>query len=560
MAVPKTAALPLGDAPTRCTTFLCCCLKVKTGAIISKKINILQERDLLLYREVMRIVHLAAEFSPIAKAGGLGEVVLGLSRELTRQGHTVEVILPKYNFLNPHDLKNLTLETPYFKCLDFGNAMWTATVEECHLYLLEARHPSGYFHRGKIYGCEDDIARFTYFSRAALEYLKLKNTPIDVLHLHDWHVSFCAPLVKKVFRELDIKKIVLSIHNCEYQGKCARHDLEMMGFTNIDFFDDHPLYPTSVNLLKGGILHADGVAAVSPTYAEEILTPKFGCGLEKTLWQQRSKLTGVLNGIDEVFWNPASDPSIVAHFDPRSTLTSILKAKKANKEHLRKRFGLSKGLMMGAITRLVPQKGLELIEEAMNVVEELGGTFILLGSSPSPSIQAHFEGLKKKHEKSKRLSFQLQYDEALAHQLYAGLDFLIVPSHFEPCGLTQLIAMRYGTVPIVHSTGGLKDTVFDSGDYRIPIHRRNGFSFSPATKIAMKEAIERAFHLYTADPTAFQSLIRHGIQSDFSWNKPAKEYLKLYKGTLSLRKRFQEIDAVSIDVVENRNDCVDSSN
>src|SRR5438132_8505608 len=174
----------------------------------------------------MKIVHIAAEFAPLAKAGGLGEMVVGLSRELTRKGHQVQVILPKYDFIDLSKLENLKIEWADFKCQGFANAMWAATAQECDLRLLEARHPAGYFHRGSIYGFEDDVPRFLYFSRAALEYLKLKKEPIDVLHLHDWHVAICAPLVKDFLKELKVKKIVLSIHNIEYQGKCATADLD----------------------------------------------------------------------------------------------------------------------------------------------------------------------------------------------------------------------------------------------------------------------------------------------------------------------------------------------
>ena len=454
----------------------------------------------------MRIVHIAAEFAPLAKTGGLGDAVVGLCRELTRAGEKVEFILPKYDFIDARKLPRIKMEIPDFKCLEYNNAMWSAEVEGCNVHLLEARHPAGYFHRGKIYGCEDDIPRFIYFSRAALEYLKLRNEPIDVLHLHDWHTALCAPLVKDLFKELKVKSIVINIHNVEYQGKCAAHDLDAIGLKGADYLkkdkmqDDNPAYPKTINLLKGGIVYSDAVVAVSPTYAKEIQTAEYGFHLDATLRKNKKKLHGILNGIDYSLWNPAGQ------------------GKAPNREAIKKRFSLEpKGLWLGTITRLVPQKAPELIEEALRTTLALGGTFVLLGSSPIPKIQAHFDQLKTKYKGNKQVVLHYDYDEALAHQIYAALDFLIVPSHFEPCGLTQLIAMHYGAIPIVRSTGGLKDTVFDG---------LNGFTFRDATAASFNEAIQKAFK---TDSATLQKMVRNGMQADFSWEKPAQEYLKLYR-------------------------------
>jgi starch synthase len=476
----------------------------------------------------MRIVHLASEFAPIAKAGGLGEVVIGLSREQTRLGHTVDIIIPKYDFIDLKKLPQIKMETPDFKALGFANAMWSATVEECHLHLLEARHPAGYFHRGKIYGLEDDIPRFTYFCRAALEYLRLQKKTIDVLHLHDWHTSLAAILVKDLFADLNVKKIVLSIHSIEHQGKCATYDLDTVGLQGASYLtpdklqDNNPKYPRSINLLKGGIVYADVIVPVSPTYAKEILTPEYGFTLDTTLKQMPHKIRGILNGIDTVLWNPAKDPYLPTPY----SMESVLKAKQAHKAKFK---GYDGHLpWVGAITRLAPQKGPELLEAALKKTIDLGGSFFLLGSSSDPLIQERFDKLKENYKNHPQVFLHYHYDEALAHLLYAALDFLIVPSHYEPCGLTQLIAMNYGTVPIVRATGGLKDTVFDFDDPKIPANCRNGFTFAKPTTASMNSALERAFQLFKKDPANFQLLIRRGMQSDFSWKKPTQEYLKLY--------------------------------
>jgi len=488
----------------------------------------------------MRIVQVAAEFAPIAKAGGLGEVIVGLSRELTRIREEVEVILPKYNFILPNQLRHLQLEIPDFKVPENGkqiaNAMWSAEAENCRLHLLEVRHSAGYFHRGKIYGCEDDIPRFLYFSRAVVEYLKLKKQPIDILHLHDWHVSAIAPLIRDLFKkEIPVKSIVLTIHNAEYQGHCAAHDLTAIGLNGESYLTPEKLadevHPKSINLLKGGIVYADAVTTVSPTYAKEILTAAHGFHLDSTLRKYQGKLNGILNGIDHKLWNPATDSYLVAQYSNLDPIAKIIAAKKHNKHALEQQFGLSNSgrPWVGAITRLAHQKGPELIEAGLRQTVLLGGSFALLGSTHSPKLQKHFEDLQQHFHGNKQAFIQLQYNEALAHQLYAALDFVLIPSHFEPCGLAQLIAIRYGALPIVRATGGLKDTVFDCDDLMIPLGKRNGFSFLQATPQALTATLERALHSWRTDPATTAATIQRAMQLDFGWKKPAQEYLRLYK-------------------------------
>lgn len=480
----------------------------------------------------MKIVHIAAEFAPIAKAGGLGEMVVGLCRELTRKGHNVQVFLPKYDFIDLSKLENLKIEMADFKCLGFANAMWAARAQECDIRLLEARHPAGYFHRGNIYGFEDDVPRFLYFSRAVLEYLKLKNEPIDVLHLHDWHVSIAAVLVKDLLKEIKVKKIVLSIHNIEYQGKCAIVDLNAIGMEGQRYLtkerlqDDNPKFSQTINLLKGGIVYADAIVPVSKSYAQEILTPAYSFGLHQTLVKMQSKIYGIINGIDQKLWDPRSDEHLNTTYD----VESALKGKQKNRELLQKRFNIDahKRPWIGTITRLVPQKGPELIEAALKKTLELDGTFLLLGSSPVAAMQKHFNELKEKYAGNRQVVLQMGYDETLAHLLYAALDFLVVPSLFEPCGLTQMIAMRYGTIPIVRATGGLKDTVFDCENPQIPVEKRNGFVFINPHIADVHRVLERAVLASRTEEGIIKSLIVKDMKLDFGWEKPAQEYLKLY--------------------------------
>lgn len=477
----------------------------------------------------MRIVQLASEFAPIAKAGGLGEVVVGLSRELLRLGAHVEIIIPKYDFINVGQLVDIRLDLPEFKCLEKGNlhtnAMWSASCEGIRIHLLEARHQAGYFHRGKIYGCEDDAARFLYFSRAALEYLKLTAAPIDVLHLHDWHVAIAAVLARDLFK-LPIKTILLTIHNAEYQGKCATWDLDAIGLKGLDYLvkeklqDDDPKHPKLINLLKGGVVYSDVVNAVSPTYAKEILTQEVGYGLDPTFRKHKQKLTGILNGLDLQLWDPG--------YQAKDPMETILKAKESSRKELRRQFRLSENNRpwIGAVTRLAAQKGPELLEEALEQTLRLGGTFLLLGSSPIPKLQAYFESIKKKYSGNGSLLLHFAYDEVLARQIYKALDFLIIPSRHEPCGLTQMIAMHYGSIPIARATGGLKDTIIDAGDDIK--EKANGFLFPEYSKPSMNIALEKAISLFHKDPKKIQTLIFNGMQVDWSWKLPTKKYLKVY--------------------------------
>ncbi len=485
----------------------------------------------------MRIIHIAAEFAPIAKAGGLGEVVTGLCRQLSLQHEEVEIIIPKYSFIPDHLLQNLAKEKFEFPCLEasrfHANTMWSAKVENCQLHLLETDHPSGYFQRPQIYGYPDDLAKFLYFSKAALEYLKLRGEKIDILHLHEWHTALCAPLVKEeMAQQLQVRSVIFTIHNLEYQGKCVPKDLDSLGVPGKKYLQPSRLqdnvHPDTLNLLKGAIVYSDAITTVSPTYAQEILTPHFGCHLQQTLLQNKQKLQGILNGIDQKLWDPSKDPSIKAHFSADDSLMQIEQAKTANKMVLAKKFGLdmAKRPWIGAVTRLVPQKGPELLEEALHYTIQSEGVFLLLGSSPIDSIQEHFEALKKRYKDHPQVLIQLDYDEPLAHQIYAALDFTLIPSHFEPCGLTQLISMRYGTIPIVRSTGGLKDTVLDYDDYKVPNASRNGFTFSNPKEL--QAVLQRAFALQKKDLDSFHSLMKRAMQRDSSWKKPAAAYRQLY--------------------------------
>lgn len=488
----------------------------------------------------MHIVHLSTEFAPIAKAGGLGDVTVGLCRELTRMGHQVSVFIPRYSFIQAP----LAQEGEPFPCLERGtshmNTMFSASIENCQVFLLDTHHPKHYFQREHIYGYPDDVARFLYFTKAVLEFLQRQNQPIDILHLHDWPVAIAALLAKKIFHS-PIKKIVLTIHNAAYQGLCAPSDLDALGLHGSNYLTQDELQDDGshhINLLKGGIVYADAVNTVSPSYAKEILDPHFSKDLHVTLNRYQSKISGILNGIDPHLWNPMLDRYLPKPYHAQQSVEEILAAKKAAKDFLRKRFNLHENHLpwIGAVTRIVHQKNPHLLEVGFKYALKNGCNFLLLGSSPDPSIQEHFNKLKNEYAHNSSVLLHFAYDDELAHQIFAALDFLFIPSLYEPCGLTQLIGMRYGTLPIVHATGGLKDTVFDYDNAKIPKKIRNGILFQNINSSDADIAIQRAINLFRNYPKQYQSLMTQIMQLKFDWTKPAKSYLDLYEKTLTERE------------------------
>jgi len=471
----------------------------------------------------MYIVHAASEIAPIAKVGGLGDVVYSFAKATAALGHRVEVIVPKYDSIQYDGLKELRPEYRDLWVYDgpyqYHNTVWSAKVEEAALLLMQPDHPSYYFNRGQIYGAVDDIDRFIYFSRAVCEYLYKSGKRPDILHIHDWPTALIAPLYREMYTRLGMKigGVVLTIHNLEHQGKCSPFNLTKAGLRGEDYLSPNqmqdPENPALINLLKGGIEYADFITTVSPTYEKEAQTPEGGFGLDTLLLQHKKKFCGILNGIDCDYWNPATDRHLSYPY-------ASVKGKAKSKIELRHRFELvdRQAPIVCAISRLVPQKGPLLIEAALEHTLDKGGQFILLGSSPIAEIRARFEALEKKLSHNKNVAFFLDYDEALSHLVYAGSDMIVIPSIFEPCGLTQMIALRYGTVPIVRKTGGLADTV----------SVKNGFIFAKPEKTALFGALDEALTLFSKDRNKWDSLAQAGMALDFSWNKSMNDYLQTY--------------------------------
>lgn len=520
----------------------------------------------------MFILHIASECAPIAKVGGLADVVFGLAKETLKHGHRVEIILPKYDCIDYSFLKDLKIahqEIPsYDGSYSYKNTVWSskiyqhrlnpsqlmrrdfdaqyagnlnehsqvqtrrksvkdstdAGIEGLTVWLLESHHPALFFNRGKIYGCPDDIDRFIYFSRAVLEFLfKTKKNP-DVIHLHDWPTALIAPLYKEMYIPLGFKigGTLLTIHNLDHQGKCSTQNITRAGLRGEEFLTpdkmQDPFQDGLINLLKGGIEYADFITTVSSSYEKEIQTIEGGCGLNTTLIKCRHKLKGILNGIDETYWNPQTDPYIASPYD----LQNVSHGKEVNKTHLRKRFGLkeSKKPLVCSITRLVPQKSPDLIKHALHRTLEKEGQFILLGASASPEIEKTFQELQNNLSKNKNVALHFEYDEPLAHLTYAGSDMIIVPSLYEPCGLTQMIALHYGTIPLVRKTGGLKDTVFDG---------KNGLTFDFPDTLGVNWVLDRALEIYAKDREKWIGLVERGMKQEVGWKKSACDYIEIYQ-------------------------------
>lgn len=493
----------------------------------------------------MYIVHIASELAPVAKVGGLGDVTLGLCRELSWKGHDVDLIIPKYDCMDSDTIRDFAVDTQelmsFYEGRWFSNTVWVGWVENMKVYFIEPHHPNYFFNRGCFYGCEDDIDRYTYFSRAALEFLHQKKFRPDILHLHDWQTAAVAPLYKEIYVKegLNSAKVVYTIHNIEYQGKCAPFNLDRIGLNGAEMLSPDKMQdsysPNTANLLKGAIVYSDYVTTVSPNYAQEVLTPIGGRGLDPVLQKYQHKFSGILNGIDYSYWNPEIDHYLPTHFSSRETPAdkkdrNTLDKKSYIKKLLRERLALEEvhAPLVGCVTRLVPQKGLDLIKHTIEYTLQHGGQFVLLGSTPIASINAEFHSLQKKYGDTGHVHLTLFSNEELAHNIFAASDMFIVPSIFEPCGLTQMIALKYGSIPIVRKTGGLADTIIDVDYSMQPFEKTNGYVFDHPDRSGIDSALNRAFDCWLHNPSKWRELMINGMNIDFSWRKPTEKYVEVY--------------------------------
>lgn len=500
----------------------------------------------------MYILHVASEFAPLAKVGGLGDVVYGLAKEQALLGHHVEVILPKYDIIDYQQLKHFSLEMGDLWSFEdssrYHNAVWSGYVDNIKVHLIEPHHNHYYFNRGKVYGLTDDVERFLYFCRATAEFLHLQKRRPDIIHLHDWPTAPIAPIIKHIYRNLGFSYggIVLTIHNIEHQGKCFPANLSRIGLRGEDFRTDErlqdPENPSLLNLLKGGIIYSDATTTVSPTYAQEIKNPSFGFGLDGVIRRFEHNVTGILNGIELETWDPSKDPHLLAPYPTNATfIETIFKNKEANKEALFKKLNMtpSKGPLIACISRLAKQKGPKLILHAIHYALKHNASFVLLGSSIDHEYEKEFRELEHLYRGNPHFQAKLSFDESLAHLLYASADAIFIPSLFEPCGLTQMIAMHYGALPIARRTGGLADTVFDADDSRIPLKLRNGFLFENPDNASVEKALKRAISCFEHEKKRWKQLAQNGLTQDVSWKKSAGLYDQVYTQALKSTSEFR---------------------
>lgn len=459
----------------------------------------------------MKIIHLASELAPVAKVGGLGDVVYGLARAFKTLGHDASVVIPRYAVLKTDGIENFRLyeETPTM-------AVWEGHVGGIHAYFLDI---PGYFKGPSIYGSQDEAWDFIHFSSLAYKWIMSKKERPDLLHLHDWHVGAIA-----LFAQGEIPT-VSTIHNISYQGIASASLLERVHYKASDFPGIEEGTPDVINLMKGLILYSDRVNTVSPTYAWEVTHTEEGRGLQEALKTAGDRFCGILNGIDYDYWNPKDDRYLLHPYS-----ASNINPKKLLKQELRDKLGLENSLrpLIGMVSRLVVQKGIHLMEHAILHAEEYNAQIVLSGAAYDEETIAMFKRLQERFDKSPHVRVVLGYSESLAHELFAGADMFLIPSIFEPCGLTQLISLRYGTVPIVRHTGGLADTIVDVHHSDKPLQDTNGFSFKDPVAVEMDSTIKRAVNYWYSQPKEWSALQKRGMLQDFSWKHSAQQYLDLY--------------------------------
>jgi starch synthase len=465
----------------------------------------------------VKVFFVASEAMPYAKTGGLGDVTGSLPASLHMLGADTFLILPFYRTIMA---KNLPLEQVMTCTLAMGGRVLPYTVLRHQQTYFIAQNE--FFERDSLYNTRegdypDNWMRFAFFARAALETIVALGGA-DVIHVHDWQAAL-LPVYLSVLYPKRREKTLLTIHNIAYQGLFSPEILPDIGLPS-SVFTVHGLeFYGNVNYLKGGIVWADEVNTVSPTYAREIQTEEYGFGLHGILATQREHLSGILNGIDCSYWDPAADGALPHMYSPSS-----LAGKMQDKESLLQETGLVAGPdrpLFVMVSRLVAQKGVDLVLGAFDQMMSLPINLMVLGTGDT-EIETALAA--KAVAYPEHFVFSQKFDEGLAHRMYAGSDFFLMPSRFEPCGLSQMIALRYGSVPVVRRTGGLKDTVQD-------VHPKtgmgNGISFDDATPSEFLDAVRRAVKLYT-DGDAFRRIQAIGMACDFSWQASAREYLALY--------------------------------
>lgn len=474
---------------------------------------------------MLKVLYVASEAVPFVKTGGLADVAGSLPKELKQKGVDIRVVMPKYSGIKEEYRNNM--EHIYDGEI---NVAWRKKYlgidkydyKDVPFYFIDNQE---YFYREGYYGYPDDVERFTFFCRAVLAMLPHIDFWPDVIHMNDWQTGLISVYLKLEHNEnsrYNKIKTIYTIHNLKYQGRFWKGYLsDVLGldwkyFNNgdLEYFDD-------INFMKAAIVYSDKVTTVSRSYAKEIQDPYFGEGLEGMLQKRDADLSGIINGLDYEDYNPQTDKYIAKNFDVQNAIAT----KGDNKEMLQKKLGLPVNRtipMIGMVTRLVEAKGLDLVTRILDELLEYENVqFVLLGTGDR-QYEDWFKGLVWRYPK--KVSANIFFNNELAHQIYAASDLFLMPSQYEPCGIGQLIALRYGSVPIVRATGGLKDTVEAYNNYT---QTGNGFSFNNYNAHELLFSIKRAIDSI-GDLSKHLNLVENGMTADYSWEKSAKQYKDLY--------------------------------
>lgn len=485
----------------------------------------------------LNLLVVSSEAVPYAKTGGLADVVGALPCEFAKLGHDVVLLLPRYRCLSEsgrsfRSVCQLRVPTPQ-GCVDTLIEEDVIPVGDAgrHVRVWTIRHEA-FFDRSGLYqdrGIDypDNLERFSFFCRAAMEVMTYLRTACrwntHILHLHDWQAALCAVYRKTLARDQEVQDVhtVLTLHNVGYQGLFPGAQFEKTGLPRSLFTPAGLEYYGSVNLLKGGIVFADYVTTVSPTYAREILTPQYGFGLEGVLRNREDRLTGILNGIDTDRWNPETDPYLPANYS-----ASDRSGKRICKQALQREFQLPEIAvpLLGVIARLTSQKGLDLLETIIPQLMTMDLQLVVLGAG-EPELEAKFKALQARCPH--RMGVRIGFDEGLAHRIEGGADVFVMPSRYEPCGLSQLYSLRYGTVPVVRKTGGLADTVVPLAAQTRQVGRATGFHVEADSAEALLDVLRLAVEVYQ-DRSTWDQLVEAGMATDVSWARSAKAYDRLF--------------------------------
>jgi starch synthase len=488
---------------------------------------------------MLKILIAASESVPFAKEGGLADVVGALPKFLAQLGHDVRVVMPRYYRVNPenYDLQRIpgVLVVPMgllgnMYCAVYEGRMPGTTVP---VYFLDHEH---FYGRDTLYDKDneaypDNDQRFIFLSKGSLELCKMIRFQPDVVHAHDWHTAAIPLLLNTSYRSdsyVGKAASLLTVHNMQHQGSFPPATMELLGvgwehFTFLELEKDD-----QVNLLKGGIYHATVLNAVSEGYAREMQTPEYGWGLDGVVRERARDLYGILNGVDYDEWNPETDPNLVANYS-----ASDLAGKARCKLDLQRQFGLPERPdvpLFGLVSRLVKQKGIDVLAEAIPRILELDLQFVLLGAG-EPWAHFYFGDIATAHPD--KFSCHIGYDNVLAHKIEAGADFFLMPSAFEPCGLNQMYSLRYGSLPVVRATGGLDDSIVNFDEETLS---GTGFKFLDLTAGALFDTVGWAVYTFYQRPAAMRALIRNAMACRFTWEEAARKYERLYRLAVGMKQ------------------------